>query len=240
MVCSKPARAVLIVFNFLFLIIGVALIVVGIWSKDPSFSTVWSKLPLNNVISVSQLNSLTWILIITGSFSFILGIIGCVGAKKKNRILLTLYLLLIIILLIFELVGIYFGVSFQGRFKKDLNNVLTETINESVGRVNGTDSSLRSIATATLDQIQSAFHCCGSSSPQDFLSLNASLPFSCFHNGEAITRGCSESIFNAITSNIPIVMGSLVVIMVIELCAIMFSICVCAKHKNKQEIYEQF
>jgi hypothetical protein len=190
------------------------------------------------VVSVSQLNSLTWILIVTGSFSFILGIIGCVGAKKKNRLLLSLYLGLIVILLIFEFVGIYFGVSFQGQLKTQLNTVLADTLSESLGKNNQSDPAIHQLALTTLDQVQSAFHCCGSIGSADYSKHNANIPASCYQNGQLALEGCSDSIYNTITSNLPIVMGSLVIIMVIELCAIMFSICVCAKHK--QETYDQF
>ena len=138
----------------------------------------------------------------------------------------------------FEFAGIFFGVSFQNRLKTDLDGVLVETISESLGRNNNTDTAIHKLAVTTLDQIQSAFACCGSSGINDYLKLNATLPASCYTNGSAYSVGCADSIYNTITSHLPIVMGCLGVIMVIELCAIMFSICVCAKHK--QEAYDQF
>lgn len=208
------------------------------WSKDPSFIPIWSKLPFNDVISVSQLNSLTWILIIAGIFSCFIGVIGCVGAKNKSRLLLSLYLVLIVALLLFELIGIFFGVSFQSRLKSDLDNILSGTIAESLGRTNQTDPTIHQIAVTTINQIQSAFSCCGSQGIQDYAKFNATLPASCYSNGEPFVSGCVQSIYNMFTSNLPIVMGCLVVIMIIELCAIMFSICLCAKHK--QEAYDQF
>lgn len=184
------------------------------------------------------MNSLTWILIISGVFSAILGVLGFVGAKNKSRVLLSIYLILLFLLFVFKLIGIFFGVSFQNRLKSELNGVLADTISESLGKNNHSDYTIHKLAVTTIDQIQTTFACCGSVSSIDYIRLNATLPTSCFSNGVAYASGCADSIYNTFTSHLPIVMGALVIIMLIELCAVMFSICVCAKHKK--EAYDQF
>ena len=235
MSCSKPARTCLIGFNFSFWIIGILLLLIGVWSKFEfaNFQNIWSNFYTERFVSAKIIHSLSLLLIFLGVFTSILGLIGCLGAKHGSRSLLTVYLALIIGLFLLEQIAIYFTISFQTRVRSDLNSSLNETLHNAFNN--------STISAEAIDNVQRIFSCCGTFGPVDY--ANQTMPLSCFpdENSQAtyFANGCASTIFDFVKVRIPVITAVLFVIIVIEIVALICTICVCTK-PSTAELYDLF
>lgn len=246
MVCSKPARVILIIFNLLFWIFGLILLALGLWVKfDPNSSIVWQSLPTERIVGASSLSSTAWSIIIAGSFTIIVGAIGCWGALSKSKVLLSTYIIIISVLLIISLVALIL----VSTLKSGIENELNKNANKSAL----IKSFLQS--NQTIDErnkLQQSLKCCGVSSPTDYDELNMTKPASCYPDNQLPS---ASSISNNITQNttaasyfqdgcgkylvenLPILNIFLFIMIIIEFAAIMFSMCLCAKSEKDYEMF---
>lgn len=83
MQCFSFIKAMMVLFNFLIFLCGVALLAVGIWvSVDgPSFLKIFG--PLSS--SAMQFVNVGYFLIAAGAVLFALGFLGCYGAHTENK-----------------------------------------------------------------------------------------------------------------------------------------------------------
>lgn len=165
------------------------------------------------------------------------GIIGYLGAKRKNRSLLSLYLSLIVSILVLEQVAIYFAISFQSRIKKDIH----ESVKITVDNYKNSEGIENKISENALENIQNMFSCCGAEGPSDF--KNNSMPISCYQDHDLsqkpFSTGCSSTIYEYIIERIPFITKVLFLIIIFEIVAIVASIIVCNR-PQQIESYDLF
>jgi len=97
------AKVVLITFNFLFWLSGVALLVLGVWIvADPDVDAKLRAMedvadgPIAEGVIVTKY--LAFALIAIGGLIFVIGFLGCCGALKEDKCLLGLYLVFLIVI----------------------------------------------------------------------------------------------------------------------------------------------
>jgi len=90
--CGKFLRYLVLIINFFFIAIGFVLLVYGAWYASVSSTA-------------SDLAGKDWtgFVIVLGIFVMIVGVIGLIGAKYQNRVILVFYFVVIIILFILTL-----------------------------------------------------------------------------------------------------------------------------------------
>jgi CD9 antigen len=109
--CYNCLKYLMFVFNFIFWLVGCALLAVGIWAKVDERSL--NSLIENDKIS-GNLSVAAWILIIVGSIIMVLGFLGCCGAIRESQCMLALFFIFLFIIFAALLsVGIYVYISFQ-------------------------------------------------------------------------------------------------------------------------------
>ena len=217
MILGKTARVFLIGFNSIILLFGLIILGVGIWvSVDKNFNLNWKEIDKNDVIGAKKIGNAGYLLITMGVLLFLIGFNGFVGAIKKIRALLILYLLLICLLLIVELITVYFLVSFNSglkeSFEKQFNQTVTSARNGSL------------IAMQVTNFTQSVFECCGSKDISDWEGLT---PMSCIKNNITFDIGCSNAVPEQLSGKIYLILGVVFIIMLIEILVIMLTICLC-------------
>ena len=141
-------RGLLIAFNFIFILGGGCALAIGIWS-------LVSKMQYAAVLGSVYYNLIVYLLIFAGILVLGTGIVGCIGAVRKNRTLLMIYFVLLFIIFAAEIIagilGFVYHKSIHDELVKDLRANLNKNYNQT-----GQES-----FTVAVDKMQQDFKCCG-------------------------------------------------------------------------------
>ncbi|XP_077987346.1 tetraspanin-7-like [Glandiceps talaboti] len=148
-------KMLLTIFNFIFWCSGVAILAIGIWGRI--------TMEKYNELSTDDFSNAPYILIGTGSFIIIVGIIGCCATFKSVSWLLRLYGFLLFIVLIAELAAGISGLVYRKPLQDGFHAGLTEAINDY-------DQPNHSKDSDAVNDLQSSLKCCGVDHPSSWES----------------------------------------------------------------------
>lgn len=217
--CYTCLKYLMFVFNFIFWLIGCALLTVGIWAKVEEKSL--SELIKNDEIAYS-LSVYAWVIIAVGAVVLVLGFLGCCGAIRESQFMLaTFFVFLFLIFAALLTLGVYAFVKWK-QDKGGFEDKLADQISKEVGEYE-TDNKTR----VALDTLHKEFHCCGAVKG-DFLRAHgvAKTIETCGKDYES-DEGCAKKIMEALTSNLVIVVAVALGIAVIMLLGMIFSMLLC-------------
>jgi tetraspanin-18 len=169
------AKYLLCLFNFVFFVVGSAVLCVGIWlAVDKKsfinlakFSTLTEGVQqpkfLQELTEPTVIEQLAYILIAAGAFIFIISFLGYCGAIKESRVLLTAYGLFIIIIILLQVALIVVAAIYKAEAETHSKKFLQHTITEHY-----THKSQRNAVTLLWDFAMSELHCCGVEGVSDF------------------------------------------------------------------------
>uniref|UniRef100_UPI00398F8BE4 CD63 antigen n=1 Tax=Pristiophorus japonicus TaxID=55135 RepID=UPI00398F8BE4 len=228
----KCVKYLMFIFNLLFWISGIALIVVGILVQTKLNGT----LHITNVAA----SGAPIVLIIVGVVINFVAFFGCCGAWKENYCMVTTFAVLLIIIFLVEIAAAIAGYV----FKDQIRDAFEKSFNETMRNYNV------SANAKNIDSLQKQFHCCGSSQYTDWFSemSNHSVPDSCCKKiipgcGKITTaaniyqEGCVNVINAWLKNNIVIVAGVALGIALFQLLGIIFA-CVLMKGIRIRSNYE--
>ncbi|XP_049320965.1 leukocyte antigen CD37 isoform X2 [Astyanax mexicanus] len=164
--CLSLTKYFLFVFNLVFFLLGSALLSLGLWIM---FSETGIPIPGLDFIPLSLLS---YLLIISGAVTILLGFFGCLGALKEVKCMLAIYFILLTVLLAAQTVGGVLLITQKSTFQNSLDDHMTNIIKE-FGK---NDSSLEDIKH-TLEILQHEAQCCGWTGSEDWNPV----PCSCFY-----------------------------------------------------------
>ncbi|XP_062608862.1 CD151 antigen-like isoform X1 [Saccostrea cucullata] len=147
--CGKIVKYTMFILNLLTFLGGCALLGYGSYLKDNNISLFGI---LTVVLEYVHL-SVPWILIITAIVCIIVSFLGCCGAIKKIRGMLTMHFLLLLGLFLALLVGGVLGYQYKETIESSIVLQMETSLNNSYGVDN--------FVTHAWDQLQSTLHCCG-------------------------------------------------------------------------------
>lgn len=235
-------KALFLLFNFVFWVTGVALLVVGILVKF-SFSYI---MKLSKDIN---LNLAPYILIGCGVFIILVGFMGCWASIKEHGWALKLYMFVLILLFIVEIIGGIAGFIMRAK----LDTVLKSAIRNGVDHYK-TDTDLHD----AMDQVQQKIKCCGVTTYKDYINSTAakgnsteSVPKSCCINsngkdcayldlrGKSLnatgiyTKGCYDTLLHSAKENILIIVGVAIGIAVFQIFGVLSGFKLTKKFKER-------
>ncbi|KAL3269813.1 hypothetical protein HHI36_008871 [Cryptolaemus montrouzieri] len=156
-------KYILFVFNLIFAVSGVGLIVAG--------ACVLSDVGEFSHFIEGRLLTPPVVLIIVGCIVFLVASLGCYGAIRESYTMLMAYAVCLLIILIAELsIGIAAAV-YKGDFDVTMKNIMKESLHSY------NESRADKLAW---DNIQSKLKCCGVTGPIDWPPKTR--PLSCCHN----------------------------------------------------------
>jgi len=163
------AKIILIIYNIIFLLTGIALIAVGVWLFVSGTIPGLITLTYNGTDSALFRNSAI-LLIAMGVFVIVVSVLGFVGAILENTIMLGIYIGLLIIIFCVEIAGGVLAIVFKDQIVYSLTttlaNALAPQLNQSSSthyynlNANGTVCYTSDEGYAW-DYVQITFSCCG-------------------------------------------------------------------------------
>jgi len=174
------AKYLLCLFNFVFFVVGSAVLCVGIWlAVDKKsfinlakFSTLNEGVQqpnfLQELTEPTVIEQLAYILIAAGAFIFIISFLGYCGAIKESRVLLTAYGLFIIIIILLQAALIVLAAIYKAKAETHSKKFLQHTITEHY-----THKSRRNAVTLLWDFVMKDLECCGVEGSSDFSEVKA-------------------------------------------------------------------
>ncbi|CAF3630881.1 unnamed protein product [Adineta steineri] len=215
----KTMRFVMVAFNIIFFLIGLALIAVGIYVlADPSLQKIKKIFPIDGNPELEQglsyLTVIAIVILVLGGVLLIIGFLGCCGAMKQVKIFLILYGIITGIIILFEVAITIYFVAFKSKFedqiKPKLKDALQNTYEGPLGLISNTNVSKPSGISIAWDFIMYNFQCCGVYNRSDFdgtkkwnrtnIWANASLgnstnfeyPLTCCNMGNVFTTNWND------------------------------------------------
>uniref|UniRef100_A0A1Y1L9E2 Tetraspanin n=3 Tax=Photinus pyralis TaxID=7054 RepID=A0A1Y1L9E2_PHOPY len=171
---ARIIKYILFIFNLIFAISGIALIVAG--------AVVLSDVGEFNHFMEGRILAPPVVLIIVGAIVFIVAFLGCFGAIRESYYLLMAFALCLLVIFIIELaVGIAAAV-----YKSDFEEVLKDTLKSSMDNYYSSKSD-----RLAWDNMQVKLECCGVEAPTDWPDKQR--PFSCCHKTERTDAKPPES-----------------------------------------------
>ena len=220
---TSLVKYIVFIFNFLFLLAGLAFIVVGVIIKldldDFSLNDIDIPLVVAPIL-----------MIVVGCIVFVIAFFGCCGAIKENTCLLTTYAVILLIILIAQIaVGVYaFIQTKDSNFsEQDMVKAFNKLQNAYVDDP---------VVKDAVNLIQIELKCCGALKPEDWTITP--LPPSCCgkSEGDCITAtntmGCAQPLFDFVKSSIKIIGIVILSIAAVELVGAIIALCLSSSIKN--------
>ncbi|EFA04407.1 tetraspanin-7 [Tribolium castaneum] len=229
MACMK---SLLMIFNFVFWISGIAILAIGIWMEVELYKYM--------EMSTEFSGTAPYVLIGTGSLIILIGSLACCCTVKGQPVLLYVYGAFLAIVFVLELGA---GISIFA-YRNKLNEGFDKGLAQAMANYRNDSTHI----VADFDFMQETLHCCGNHGPEDWLNLTPPypIPLSCCINkakcdpgvkDQIFSEGCYDKVFNFMNANIGIVAGASVGIAFFPLIGVVLSCCL-ASVINKAK-YEQ-
>jgi len=218
-------KYLMFVFNFVFVVCGIALIVVGAVVQGKDFTQF-----LNNKYVTAPT-----ILIAVGVIIFVLAFLGCYGSVRENHCMVMTFGVLLFIIFVVEIAG---GITAYVN-RSELENVLRDNMNSTFQQNKPDFKKLWA-------EMESKWECCGFEGPNDYENATIELHSSCcpksvpehecrLGNKQHYTQGCYSVFLDRVRSAVGAIGGAAIGIAVIELIGVMFACCLASAIKKEYE-----
>ncbi|KAF6772502.1 hypothetical protein AHF37_08219 [Paragonimus kellicotti] len=150
--CESCIRMLMIVFNILFTVIGLAVLAAGLYFYFTTFGL--RGMDQHNILAYTFV-----VIAVIGALSVVLGILGCCGSYHYSRCLLGFYFALLLLIFAAEIaIGVAFFV-----YRDQVRSVIHETLKQGTEDRKQSGDDLR-----WMDTIQFMFSCCGYNGQLDY------------------------------------------------------------------------
>jgi len=213
-------------FNFLVFVIGIAVLALSLsirFSNDVQKYFQNLLIKGGSTVSLEHMYIPLYVLAAIGSLLILTGFLGCCGAWCENTCLLAIFFSIILILFVAELAcGIALLVN-----KDKIKDEVFKGIGEAFKKYS-TDEEVKD----SIDSMQQQMKCCGcSNATVDYTNNHIKIPNSCYENPSdpkiQFVKGCCQKVWDDAMSQIGVVGGVAIGILVIELLAMIFSCILC-------------
>jgi len=223
----KCVKYVLFLFNLIFFIAGLGLIIAG--------AIVLTQLSDYIEFLGGSATGLAYLIIVVGCIIFIIGFFGCCGAYKENYCMVMTFAFLLGIIFVLEIaagIGAYVA-------RDQVEDVITDEMEDSMSKY-GTDDAI----TQAWDIAQHDLKCCGTNGTA---SWGGSTPSSCCdgaydeNSGSCTTGiyyqdGCIDKLVKWVVDNILIIGGAGIGLAFIQIVGIFLSCCLARSIKKEYQV----
>lgn len=257
--CGGCAKALLIVFNFIFWLSGAAILGVGVWMiVDKNIGSYFEVL---NIDTHDQyFKYAAYILIAFGVFVFLVGFCGCCGAIRGSKCLLGMYVFFLALIFAGELCAGILMIVYRVKIEDKLDDTLKESIKEKY--------KASTTLTDAWNVVQVQLECCGGTGPEDYENSkfaeggDKNVPDTCCvlankadaeenansaqpknvtrcndkEDGYINKKGCKEGLLDWAKEHTAILIGVGIGIACLQIFGIVFALCLC-RQVDREEKY---
>lgn len=167
-------KGIFLLFNLVFWLTGLALLVVGLLSK------FWFGYMIKLSTDIDY-NLAPYITIGVGVFIVLVGFAGCWGAVKEHGWALKMYMTILGVLFVAEIIGVATGYFMQTKVKSGLKHGISNAVNGYYGNDDSRDA---------MDQVQSKIKCCGVTTYKDY--FNKTTNATSLVKKESVPKSCCK------------------------------------------------
>jgi len=238
--CSSTFKFFTFLFNFIFFLVGVAIIGLGSYMAI-SMKDYFDFLGLSEIDGMKNIGLSSYIFILVGVLVTIIAFLGCCAACTENKCMMWSFATLMLLILIAE-IGVCVTMLL---YKGQVVAVASSAMEKSLDEYNKPE---KEGVKKTWDEIQEEFTCCGvQNGPEDWrgkLTDANSAPDSCCLNEsegcgkDAIgtdklhKKGCLKEFESFVESNIFLVGGVGLALIIVQLIAVITGCCLAKKFGN--------
>lgn len=139
-------KYVLFIFNFIFLLGGIAVLGVAIW-------TLTEKHQFVSLLTTSTYAATSYILLLSGLIVVLAAFLGCCSVLREDRCCLLVYTFLLLLVFLLEAVAGVLAYVYEEQVMAELGLTLTQTFNDNY--------MYNPEMTTAIDKMQMQYHCCG-------------------------------------------------------------------------------
>jgi len=231
---SKCIKYLMFIFNFLFWLSGLALIIIGsiIKAKYGDY--------LSYGEDGSKFASVSVFIIIVGVIIFVIGFLGCCGSIRENYCMITTFAVLLGIIFILEIVAGALGFA----YRKKVEDHISKSLDDAVSKYFNED---QPGAKELLDWAQQEFECCGRANATEYSKPAGNSSYcatggvaSCYSgdtcSGTLYTKGCEASFVDFVRHNLAVIGAVAIGVAFIQLLGIIFACCLMKSIKDGYEV----
>lgn len=196
-------QLVLGVLNFMFLLVGSAMVTLGALARwgDFNLNHIIHNQEVQSIIEISNLDSVSIAFLAIGGFIVLLSVAGLFGLCCTNKFFLIIYQVIVSFLFAVHLIS-FILVLVKGN---DLERIYRSAIDSSIADINANWPNTKQAQHRCegLKVLSKFWDCCGASSPLDFKKqvLRENCCFSSNLASNSIVEGCTEKSISFIKSN---------------------------------------
>lgn len=243
---AKCMKYMLFAFNFLFWVLGIAVLGVGIYSRIKSDN-------YDTILGDGGASSAANILIASGVFVSIIGFVGCCGAIKENKTMLIIYFILVLLIFILEIAAGALAYAKKDEMEEELTKNIQKIIMDNYSDDHEADAATKGLVKA-IDWFQKEVKCCGASGINDWLTStwfkeqtdkSNLAPKSCCIvevpgcqkiKLSLYTTGCVDAGVKFVNSHVMDVVKVAIGVAVVQLLVMISAICLCKAIGSEEEM----
>lgn len=226
----KCVKYVLFLFNLIFFICGLALIIVGAVTLTQ----------VNNYITFlgGSATGLAILVIVIGCIIFTIGFFGCCGAYKENYCMVMTFAFLLGIIFVLEIaagIGAYVA-------RDQVGDLITDEMEDSMSSYSTPgDETIRD----AWDLVQHDLQCCGTNGSDSWTDRGVAIPESCCKTEQSgctaveanmYPDGCLDKFIKWVVANIIIIGGVGIGLSFVQIVGIFLSCCLARSIKKEYQV----
>ncbi|XP_064455722.1 tetraspanin-6-like [Ornithodoros turicata] len=233
-VCINLMKLLLMVFNIIFGVTGIVLLILGVWMKVSLYHV------LN--LSTDYNQHMPLVFIGTGIIVLLVSIVACVGTVKGQSVLLYIFGVILVGVFLLEMTAGVMGYMYIRQVKEGIQKGMNSSISHY-----GSGG----MADENVDFVQKSLKCCGLLNFKDweqveyYVRTEGLLPSSCCENSNSACNvnnpnlhpeGCYNKIIGFLDKNLNAIAGGAVGFAFFQLFGVVLSFCLAANiNKAKYE-----
>lgn len=217
--CYTCIKYLMFAFNFIFWLLGCAVLGVGIWLRVDDQSVEY----LHISSQVDLLHTLAYALIVIGFVIMLIGFLGCCGAIRESQCMLSIFFIFLFIIFATLLgFGIWAAVA-KDSFKDLAKDILKEGVDNYEN-----DSKSKEM----MDSIQSTYQCCGyNKGAEDYKTVDKVYDPCVPENYD---KPCTEPLYKWFEERLIVVAGVAIGIAVVMILGMIFSLVLCCAIRDSR------
>jgi len=236
--CSSTFKFFTFLFNFIFFLVGVAIIGLGSYMAI-SMKDYFDFLGLSEIDGMKNIGLSSYIFIFVGVLVTIIAFLGCCAACTENKCMMWSFATLMLLILIAEIGVCVTMLLYKGQVVAVATDAMTRSLDEY-------NKEGKEGVKKTWDEIQEKFTCCGvANGPDDWKNklgdANSAPDSCCLNESEGCGKGaigtpdklhsdgCLKEFESFVESNIFLVGGVGLALIIVQLIAVITGCCLAKK-----------